>query len=92
MSFVAQCSNSDFDLAFYMAGPGAKLGPNRDPFAHFLIESMTKDLDPSPGFDAATYRAEVMGEDIGNPADARSSAWTHAERLIPLVHFLDALP
>ncbi len=84
--------NADFDLAFYKAGHGAALGPNRDPFAHFLLEGMTRDLDPSPGFDAAAYRAQCMSNAPGEPVETGSSAWTRAERQIPLVHFLDALP
>ena len=84
--------NPDFDLAFYMEGQGATLGPNRDPFAHFLLEGMTRDLDPSPGFDAAAYRAEYMSNERPELTDARPSAWAHAERRIPLVHFLDTLP
>ena len=84
--------NGDFDLAFYMAGHGATLGPNRDPFAHFLLEGMTRDLDPSPGFDAAAYRGECMSHEPAAPSDDRSSAWRSAERQVPLVHFLDALP
>ena len=84
--------NADFDVAFYKAGHGATLGPSHDPFAHFLLEGMTKDLDPSPGFDAAAYRAQFMSNEPGKPLGAGPSAWARAERRIPLVHFLDALP
>lgn len=78
--------NPHFDLAFYLARYGAEIGPNRDPFMHHLRNGAAgRDLDPSPGFDAARYRREAMA------GDAR--VWTGLiahEMRVPLVHYLDA--
>ncbi len=49
--------NSRFDLAHYLARHGAEIGRNRDAFAHLLRHGARRDLDSSPDFDAAAYRA-----------------------------------
>ena len=76
--------NPHFDLPFYLNCHGGEIGPNRDPFMHYVRNGAAgRDLDPSPHFDAAAYRREVMS------SDAR--AWvglTAHEMRVPLIHFL----
>jgi hypothetical protein len=45
---------------------GSQVGPNRDPFAYYLLHGATKDLNPSPMFDAAAYRRRFMGRPSRN--------------------------
>jgi hypothetical protein len=78
--------NPHFDLAFYLARHGAEIGPNRDPFTH-LLRGGGSDLEPSPAFDSAAYRRDVMAV---TPSAAGPTPWTTADLHVPLVHFLDA--
>lgn len=77
--------NALFDEAWYVERNRDVVGPNRDPFAHFLQAGTYRDLDPSPGFDAAAYRRATLG---------RPSR--HFKRMLqpdsdnPLVHHLHA--
>ena len=50
-----------FDIKWYMVRFGDDLGPNRDPFAHYLQAGTTRDIDPSPEFDTARYRRRHLG-------------------------------
>jgi len=50
-----------FDVRWYVARFASELGPNRDPFAHYLQAGMTQDIDPSRWFDAARYRRTHLG-------------------------------
>jgi hypothetical protein len=50
-----------FDVRWYVARFASELGPNRDPFAHYLQAGMTQDIDPSRWFDAARYRRMHLG-------------------------------
>ena len=50
-----------FDVAWYVARHGEEIGPNRDPFAHYLHAATYADIDPSPGFSAAAYRRAHLG-------------------------------
>jgi len=79
--------NPHFDLAFYLDRHREEIGPNRDPFAHLLRCGAERDLDPSPAFDAAAYRRDVMAS--AKTSIART-AWAAADLRVPLVHFLDA--
>lgn len=72
--------NPHFDLAFYLARHGDEMGPNRDPFAHFLRWGALRELDPSATFDAAAYRRNAM-----------TGVETDAVRGNALVHFLERL-
>jgi hypothetical protein len=82
--------NPHFDLDFYLAAHGEEIGPNRDPYAHFLRFGAARGLDPSPGFDSGAYRAAFMGEDETAAPDAAAASWTQRERRTPLVHYLSA--
>jgi hypothetical protein len=53
--------NRLFDVKWYVTRFGGELGPNRDPFAHYLQAGMTQDIDPSRGFNAARYRRTHLG-------------------------------
>jgi hypothetical protein len=70
--------NAHFDLEFYLTRYGAEIGPNRDPFAHLLRCGADRDLDPSPTFDSAAYRASMPPPGAAPP-----------ERRIPFIHYLD---
>ncbi len=72
-----------FDLAFFLHRYGTLVGPNRDPFAFYLQQGCTADLDPSPNFDAASYRKRYMGR----PRWHFSQILTLEDRN-PLVHCL----
>jgi hypothetical protein len=50
-----------FDVKWYVTRFGGDLGPNRDPFAHYLHAGTTQDIDPSRGFNAANYRRTHLG-------------------------------
>jgi hypothetical protein len=52
--------NPSFDHEFYLNTYGEIVGPNRDPFAHFLVYGARRDLNPSADFDSAAYRARHM--------------------------------
>jgi hypothetical protein len=82
---------SSFDVDFYMQRCGREVGPNRDPFAHFLRVGIQQDVDPSPAFDLGHYRATVMSGPVP-PAEPRAGAAylerVRREAFNPLVHFL----
>jgi hypothetical protein len=71
-----------FDLAFYLGRYGRRIGPNRDPFGHYLTVGTVEDLDPAPGFDARAYRARHM------PPRSAARRRFVPERDNPLIHFL----
>jgi len=75
--------NRHFDVAWYIARYGAEVGPNRDPFAHYLQMGTTSDLDPSPEFNAATYRRRHLGR-----MTRAFRQMLHPDRDNPLVHYL----
>jgi hypothetical protein len=50
-----------FDVAWYVTEHARELGTNRDPFAHYLQIGTFSDIDPSPDFDAGTYRRTHLG-------------------------------
>jgi hypothetical protein len=75
--------NHLFDVTWYVAGHAEALGPNRDPFAHYLQEGTIGDIDPSPGFDAAGYRRRHFGR----PSRVFRQLMT-PDRDNPLVHCL----
>jgi hypothetical protein len=72
-----------FDHLFYLRTYGERIGPNRDPFAHFLVHGARHDLDPSADFDSADYRKRHMLR--GDPASPMPGS---IEDDNPLVHFL----
>jgi hypothetical protein len=80
-----------FDVARYVQVHGAEVGGNRDPFAHYLRVGITRDIDPGPDFNAASYRAAHM-EKLPPRARSRPGEAVHEkfqrERHNPLVHFL----
>ena len=53
--------NSLFDVQWYLAHCGEKLHHRRDAFAHYLVAGMSRDLQPSPQFDAAAWRRRTHG-------------------------------
>ena len=79
--------NPDFDIAYYLDRHRDEIGPNRDPFMHHLRNGAAlRDLDPSPRFDSAAYRHEVMAQD--------TREWvglSQHEMRVPLVHRLYGL-
>lgn len=77
--------NHLFDVAWYVARHAEALGPNRDPFAHYLQEGTLADIDPSPDFDAAAYRRKHLGRPSRSFRRLMSP-----ERDNPLVHRLRA--
>jgi hypothetical protein len=77
--------NRHFDVQWYIERHGEVVGPNRDPFAHYLQTGTTSDIDPSGTFDAALYRRCHMGR-LTRGFRAR----LHPDRDNPLVHFLRA--
>lgn len=82
---------SYFDVTYYMDCYGQDVGLNRDPFAHFLRVGIYRDLNPSPAFDLARYRAVAMPPP---PPPSRPSPGgdflekIKREQFNPLVHFL----
>lgn len=75
--------NPLFDVRWYMDRFGHELGPNRDPFTHYLQAGVKHDIDPSRGFDAARYRRAHLGR------PSRGFAWkVRADQHNPLVHYL----
>ena len=53
--------------------------------ARLRLEAALRDLDPSPGFDAAAYRRDAMA------GDARTwTGLTAHEMRVPLIHYLRA--
>ena len=75
--------NHLFDVAWYVAANTPALGPNRDPFAHYLQVGTLTDVDPSPTFDAAAYRKRHMGR-----ASRGFRQFITPGRNNPLVHWL----
>jgi hypothetical protein len=72
-----------FDVNWYVARFGSDLGPNRDPFAHYLQAGMTQDIDPSRWFNAARYRRTHLGR----PSRGFLRV-LRPDQHNPLVHFL----
>ncbi|MCB8879779.1 hypothetical protein ACELLULO517_06000 [Acidisoma cellulosilytica] len=82
---------SYFDVDFYMRQRGQAVGPNRDPFAHFLRVGLYYDIDPSPAFNTAQYRAAMMPELIPAANPQPGAAFLEKmrrEKFNPLIHFL----
>jgi hypothetical protein len=77
--------NRLFDVTWYMSRFGDQLGPNRDPFAHYLQAGVKRDIDPSHGFDAARYRRTHLGRPTRGFARV-----VRADQHNPLVHYLRA--
>jgi len=75
--------NSLFDPAWYLAHCGEKLHARRDPFAHYLVAGMTRDLQPSATFDAAAWRRQALGRPTRRFRYGQSP-----DRDNPLVHYL----
>jgi len=50
-----------FDVQRYVSQTDDGLGSNCDPFAHYLLAGMTRDIDPSGAFDAGGYRHAHLG-------------------------------
>lgn len=77
--------NAWFDLGFYLGRHGDEIGTNRDPFMHHVRNGAAlRDLDPSPAFDAARYRREVMTADTKERVGLASH-----EMRVPLIHYLE---
>jgi hypothetical protein len=74
--------NPRFDHEFYLQTYGDMIGPNRDPFAHFLVHGARRDLNPAADFDSAAYRARHMP-----PLDPMAARRASVEDENPLVHF-----
>jgi hypothetical protein len=74
-----------FDVAYYLERYRDLVGPNRDPFAHFLQTGTFRDLDPSKDFDSAAYRRAHLGRPSRHFRERM-----HPERDNPLVHALHA--
>jgi len=53
--------NALFDVGWYLAEHARGVGPNRDPFAHYLFAARVEDIDPSPEFSASAYRRKHLG-------------------------------
>jgi hypothetical protein len=77
--------NDHFNVEWYVARHGAEIGPNREPFVHYLQAGTTSNIDPSPDFDVVRYRRDHLGR--------LTRAFRHRldpERDNPLLHFLRA--
>jgi hypothetical protein len=72
-----------FDVRRYVSTAGGDLGPNGDPFAHYMLAGMTRDIDPSGGFDAAKYRRAHLGR-----PSRGFVTMMRPEEHNPLVHYL----
>lgn len=72
-----------FDVMWYVATYRERIGPNRDPFAHYLQMGTLEDINPSPNFDSRAYRAKYMGR----PSRAFRHLM-HPDIHNPLVHYL----
>lgn len=77
--------NPLFDVGWYVQRYGEDVGPNRDPFAHYLHSGTFTDVRPSPTFNAAEYRRQKLGR-----PSRRFPHLMHPEHHNPLVHFLRA--
>ncbi len=75
--------NALFDPIWYRTHCGQLLHHRRDPFAHYLVAGMQRDLQPSAGFDAAAWRARTRGR-----RSRHFSRTLSAERDNPLVDYL----
>jgi len=72
-----------FDVASYVSRFGSAIGPNRDPFTHYLRAGTIQDIDPSRWFNAALYRNLHLGR------TSRQFTWTlRPDQHNPLAHFL----
>ncbi len=69
-----------FDRDFYLRTYAERIGPNRDPFAHFLVHGARGDVNPSADFDSAAYRRHHMHSPTEPPRSV--------EEANPLVHWL----
>jgi len=75
--------NSHFDLDWYLARNQQQIGPNRDPFAHYLQSGAYIDVAPSPTFDPASFRRANIGR------RSRHFSWmAHPNRDNPLIRFM----
>lgn len=72
-----------FDVQWYMSQCGDLIGPDRDPFAHYLQFGTINDLNPSPEFDAAEYRKRHLGR-----ISRAFPQLMHPHAQNPLVHYL----
>ena len=72
-----------FDVRRYVSGAGNDLGRNGDPFAHYLLAGMARDIDPSDGFDAGEYRRAHLGR-----PSRKFVTMMRPEEHNPLVHYL----
>lgn len=75
--------NPMFDVDWYLRHLGSKIGPSRDPFAHYLETGTVEDIDPSPHFRAAEYRRSHLGR-----PSRKFRYLMDPERYNPLVHYL----
>jgi hypothetical protein len=82
--------NRFFDIAYYLDHYGSAVGGNRDLFAHYLREGITRDVNPNPQFESRAYRERWMT--APTPYRATPGAEIHEkvkrERLNPLVHYM----
>lgn len=53
--------NGAFDLAWYLKTYAQQVGPNRDPFAHYLQTGTYRDVWPAPDFDPVAWRRRTIG-------------------------------
>lgn len=75
--------NALFDPAWYASQDHVRLGPNRDPFPHFLSVGMTRDVSPGAAFDMALWRRRLRGRASRHFTDRQSP-----ERDNPLLLYL----
>jgi hypothetical protein len=72
-----------FDVSWYLARHGASIPPEIDPFSHYLLAGALRDIDPSPEFDARSWRHLHMA-----PPSAKGQAELSIPERNPLVHYL----
>ncbi len=77
--------NGLFDVGWYVERFAEVMGPNRDPFAHYLQAGTLADIDPSRGFNAAEYRRRHLGR-----ASRGFRRMMRPDVHNPLVHYLRA--
>lgn len=75
--------NPLFDVHWYVAGHGASIPPEVDPFSHYLLSGAMQDIDPSPRFDARQWRHRHMA-----PLAAEGQSELPVTARNPLVHYL----
>ncbi len=75
--------NAHFNVEWYLQCCGSQVGPNRDPFAHYLQTGTYGDVWPAPDFDPSALRRSTVGR------RSRNFSWAlHPARDNPLIRYM----